>query len=271
MNQVHKLTSQSRLLDFPVEILRDILRYLDVYNLVRARRVCNYIRKVIKSSSELLYSIDLKHFNAIPAPSIPSSDIPTLRKSLLRSESAWQRAEYSQRDPIVIPHSPNMRQWSCGVMGFPVESLQQIVFFQPQLEDGRSYTMNLRRWNCRLDGLSVISHYNFSVTEDLVILIVRAPSGDGHAYDVIFRSLSGEKAHPEVASTCVKALDNVVDLESFSPFTLISSVFGDYYGVLFRNVNKLNRGVADFLQIWNWKSKDTFQVSISPSVIFCDR
>jgi hypothetical protein len=67
----------------------------------------------------------------------------------------------------------------------------------------------------------------------------------------------------------VKALDNEADLELFNPDALRSSIFGDYFGVLFRNVNKANGGVADFLQIWNWKSKDTFQVSETPSVVFC--
>ncbi|KAG2066981.1 hypothetical protein BDR04DRAFT_1144583 [Suillus decipiens] len=247
MSQVHHVTS--KLLDFPVEILLDILGHLNVHNLVRARRVCNYIRQVIDSSLELLYSMDLEYFKAIPVPSIPGSDcsIPTLRKSLLRSESAWQRAEYSKRHPIVIPRPPNMHRWSCGVLGFLVEPLQQIVFFQPQLEDGHSNTTTLRQWSCQLD--SAISHYNFSVAEDLVILFVKAPSG----------SLSQDKVHPEAAFTSVKALDNEVDLELLNPYSLRSLVFGDYYGVLFRNVNKANGGLADFLQIWNWKSKDTFQ------------
>ncbi|KAG2360901.1 hypothetical protein BDR07DRAFT_1486460 [Suillus spraguei] len=259
MNQVHQLTSKLRLLDFPVEIVIDILGRLNVYDLVRARRVSNYIRQIIDSSSELLYSIDLEYFNAIPVPPTPGSDIPTLHKSLLQSESAWQRAEYSQRHPINILYSPNMHRWSCSVMGFPVESQQQIVFLQPQLEDRHSNTMSLREWNCKLDSPSVISHYNFSVAEDLVILLVRAPSRERYAYDVIFRSLSENKVHPEVAFSSVKALDDEVDSESFNPFTPISSIFGDYYGVLFRKVNKVNGGIADFLQIWNWKSKDTFQ------------
>ncbi|KAG2044614.1 hypothetical protein BDR03DRAFT_939546 [Suillus americanus] len=58
MNQVRRVTLG--LLDLPVEILLDILGHLDVYELVRARQVCNDIRHVINSSSELLYSIDLE-------------------------------------------------------------------------------------------------------------------------------------------------------------------------------------------------------------------
>lgn len=197
MNQVHHIAT--RLLDFPMEIILDILSHLDVHDLVRARRVstklsesvsellnqslqvCNDIRQAIDSSSELLYSMDLEYFNATPVPSIPGSDysIPTLRKSLLQSESAWQKAEYSKRNPIAIPHPPSMHQWSCGVLGFPVESLQQIMFFQPQLADGHSNTINLRQWSCQLDSAAALRlvHYNFSVAEDLVTLVFRAPSG----------------------------------------------------------------------------------------------
>ncbi|KAG2337603.1 hypothetical protein BDR05DRAFT_952473 [Suillus weaverae] len=261
MNQLHHVTP--RLLDFPVEILLDILGHLDVHDLVRARRVCNDVRQVIDSSSELLYLMDLEYFNAIPVPSTPGSDcsIPALRKSLLQSEAAWQKAEYSERSHIAIPHPPNMHRWSCGVLGFPVEHLQQIMFFQPQLADGHSNTTNLRQWNCQLGSVVAqrLAHYNFSAAEDLVVLLVGARSGESHAYDVIFRSLSEDKVHPEAAFASVKALDNEIDLELLNPRTLRSSIFGDYYGVLFRNVNKANGGVADFLQIWNWKSKDTFQ------------
>ncbi|KAG1748800.1 hypothetical protein EDD22DRAFT_917163 [Suillus occidentalis] len=257
MSQVHQLTPI--LVDFPVEILLDILGCLDVRDLVRARQVCNHIRQAIDSSSKLLYSIDLGYFNAIPVPSTPGSDhsIPELRKSLLRSKTAWQKAEYSQRDPIVLPHPPNMHQWSCGVLGFPAENSQQMMFFQPQLADGHSNATTLRQWNCKFD--SAVAHHQFSVAEDLMILIVRARSMESHAYDVIFRSLSEDKAHPAVAFTSLKALDNEADLELLNPSTLRSSIFGDYYGVMFRNVNKANGGVADFLQIWNWKSKDDFQ------------
>lgn len=37
MNQVHNITIQ--FLDFPAELLLDILGYLDIYDLVRARKV----------------------------------------------------------------------------------------------------------------------------------------------------------------------------------------------------------------------------------------
>ncbi|KAG2745016.1 hypothetical protein P692DRAFT_201793581 [Suillus brevipes Sb2] len=258
MSQVNHLTTT--LLDFPVEILLDILGHLDVRDLIRTRRVCNHVRQAINSSSELLYSIDLEYFNAIPVPSTPGSDrsIPALRKSLLQSESAWQKAEYSERDTIVLPHPPNMHQWSCGVLGFPTENSQQMMFFQPQLaDDGQSNATTLRQWNCEFD--STVAHHKFSVAEDLMVLIVRARSMESHAYDVIFRSLSEDEDHPAAAFASVKALDKEADLELLNPSTLRSSIFGDYYGVMFRNVNKANGGVADFLQIWNWKSKDAFQ------------
>ncbi|KAG2360895.1 NADP-dependent oxidoreductase domain-containing protein [Suillus spraguei] len=232
MNQVHQLTSKLRLLDFPVEIVIDILGRLNVYDLVRARRVSNYIRQIIDSSSELLYSIDLEYFNAIPV-------LQPLARTSQHFISRFYKANQRGREPSTLKDTPSTF----------LESQQQIVFLQPQLEDRHSNTMSLREWNCKLDSPSVISHYNFSVAEDLVILLVRAPS----------RSLSENKVHPEVAFSSVKALDDEVDSESFNPFTPISSIFGDYYGVLFRKVNKVNGGIADFLQIWNWKSKDTFQ------------
>ncbi|KAG1722953.1 hypothetical protein EDB19DRAFT_1765712 [Suillus lakei] len=250
MSQVHHVTPS--LLDFPVEILLDILGHLDVYDLVRAHQICKDVRQVIDSSSELLYMIDLKHFNAILIPSTPGLDcsIPTLRKLLLQSESAWQKAKYITRDPIVIPYLQHMYRWSCG-------GLQQIAFFQPQLADNHSDATILHQWGCKIN--SAVSHHNFSPAQDLVILLTRASLGESYAYDVIFRSLSEDKAHPVATSAVVKALDNEIDLEVFNPYNPKSSIFGNYYGVLFRNISKPDGGAADFLQIWNWKSKDTFQ------------
>jgi hypothetical protein len=84
---------------------------------------------------------------------------------------------------------------------------------------------------------------------------------ESHAYDVTFRSLSEDKVHPEAASPVVKALDNQIDLELFnSPYTQ-TMIFGDYYGLFCKYGHKVDGGLVDFLQIWNWKSKDTFQVS----------
>ncbi|KAG1732355.1 hypothetical protein EDB19DRAFT_2027004 [Suillus lakei] len=263
MSQVHHLALG--LLDLPVEILLDILDHLDVYELVRARQICKDVQQAINFSSELLYSMDLEYFNAIPVPSTPGSDctIPTLRKSLLQSESAWQNAQYSKRDPISIPCAPYMHRWSGGVLGIPMtsESLQQIKFFQNELADNHSNTTNLRQWSCQIDNTAgmELTHYNFSTAQDLVVLLARAPPGESHAYNVIFKSISEDKIHPEATTAVVSALDNVVDLQFFDPITPKSSIFGDYYGVLFKNVNKAGGGVADFLQIWNWKSKDTFQ------------
>jgi hypothetical protein len=67
-----------------------------------------------------------------------------------------------------------MHQWSCGVLGFPAENSQQMMFFQPQLADGHSNAMTLRQWNCEFD--STVAHHQFSVAEDLMVLIVRARS-----------------------------------------------------------------------------------------------
>ncbi|KAG1747613.1 hypothetical protein EDB19DRAFT_277364 [Suillus lakei] len=83
-----------------------------------------------------------------------------------------------------------------------------------------------------------------------------------------FSDRSQRTVHPAAAFTAVKALDNEVHLELLNPYALISSIFGDYYGVLFRNVNKTDGRVADFLQIWNWKSKETFQVTKFSGFVF---
>jgi hypothetical protein len=87
-----------------------------------------------------------------------------------------------------------------------------------------------------------------------------------HAYEVAFKSLSEDKIHPEAASPLVKALDNQINPQLFScPYTQ-TMIFGDYYGLFCKYARKADGGLVDFLQIWNWKSKDA-QVSQSPLVL----
>ncbi|KAG2121444.1 hypothetical protein DEU56DRAFT_95880 [Suillus clintonianus] len=253
------------LLDCPVEILLKIFGHLDVYELVRARQICNYTQQAIDSSLEFLYSIDLKYFHAIPVtvPGSADTDVQGLRQSLRQRESAWQNAQYSSNALDPVPCPLVMYRWSSGVLGFPVAFLgrqvgqtKRILFLQPQPADGHSSAPNLRQWSCQVDH--PFPHFNFSPAQDLMVYLAEAPWGANHAFDVCFRSLSEDNVHPEAVSPVLKAIDKDIDLELFNLFVQKSSIFGDYYGVLFRNVIRTN-GAADFLQIWNWKSKDAFQ------------
>ncbi|KAG1868260.1 hypothetical protein DFJ58DRAFT_858717 [Suillus subalutaceus] len=221
MNQVRHVTLG--LLDLPVEILLDMLGHLDVYELVRAcqvAQVCNDIRHVIDPFSELLYSIDLEFFNAIPVPSPgPDRTVSSLRKSLRQSESTWQKAECIKRHPISMPKMPpGTYQWSCGILAFPLpgESLQQITFFQPQPADSdHANSTSSCQWGCQIDR--AVSHYTTSPLQNLLIVLVRAPLGSLGYNNVhqgrvtpmmLFSDHSEDKVHPEAASAVVKALDN---------------------------------------------------------------
>ncbi|KAG1748360.1 uncharacterized protein EDB91DRAFT_1344906 [Suillus paluster] len=247
------------LLNFPVEILLDIFSYLDAYELVRARKVCNDIRQVIDSSSELLYLIDLKYFNTLPDPLLDSdSTIGTRRKLLQQSETAWQKAEYSKMNHIPVPYPPELIGWSGGILGLPSESHEQITFVQPALSDKHTHAAKWEQRSCKIDS-TVLMGYRCSPAQDLVVILSRATSGESHPYDVAFRSLSEDKAHPEAAVAVAKALDNQVDMALSDPFNPKQVLFGDYYGLLSKRAHKAGGGVVDFLQIWNWKSKDAFQ------------
>lgn len=260
MDQVHNTI---KFMDFPAELLLQILGHLDLYDLIRARKVCSDIRHLIDSSSELQYLIDVRYFNVIPI-SLPSCDIDiaTRRQLLQKSETAWQKAKYAQRNSVPMPLSyfPDNYRWSCGVLGIPAKTLGQIIFIKPTLSDSDTHTVSLQQHSCKIDSIA-FTGYSFSPEQDLVAIHSRAARGESHAYNVIFRSLSEDKVHPEAAFPLVKALDNQIDSGLFkSPYTQ-AMIFGDYYGLLCKFAHKADGGLADFLQIWNWKSKDAFQVS----------
>lgn len=256
MNQVHNIPV--KFLEIPAELLLDILGYLDIYDLVRARKVCSDIRQLVDSSSELQYSIDIQYFNAIPA-SLPSCDIDvaTRRQLLRKSETAWQNAEYSHRYSIPMSYRPDNYRWSCGTLGVPKKSIAQIKFVQPALSDKDTSTTNLQQRSCKIDS-TAFEGYSFSPAQDLVAILSKSAYGERHAYDVTFRSLSEDKPHPEAASPVVKALDYQIVGRFDSPYTQ-TAIFGDYYGLFCKYGRKADGRVVDFLQIWNWKSKDTFQ------------
>lgn len=211
--------------------------------LTRSLQVCNDVRHVVDSSSELLYLIDLKYFSAIPVPG-PDRTVSSLHKSLRQSQFAWQKAEYFKRSPTSMPFIPlGTFIWSCGILGFQVTA-QKISFFQPELADSdHSNSKNSRQWGCQIN--SAVSHYNILPSQDLLTLIVRAFRGtvvpsscisamlyqrasrEDHGCNVIVRSLAENKVHPKAASAVVKALDNEVDLDNLELFnspTLESSI-----------------------------------------------
>lgn len=157
-----------------------------------------------------------------------------------------------------MSYSPDNYRWSSGILGIPVKSLEQIKFVQPALSDKDTHTTNLRQRSCKIDS-TAFEGYSFSPVQDLVAILSRASPGESYAYDVTFRSLSEDKVHPEAASPVVKALDNQIHSELFnSPYTQ-TMIFGDYYGLFCKYAFKADGDLVDFLQIWNWKSKDAFQ------------
>jgi len=254
MNQVHNITTT--FMDFPAELLLKIVGYLDAYDLVRARKICSDIRQLIDSSSELQYLIDVRYFNATPA-SLPSCDIAvaTRRQLLQKRETAWQTVQYSQTNSNPLSFSPDNYRWSCGILGIPMKPLGQITFVQPASSDRNTHTTTLRQRVCKIKS-TVFEGYCFSPAQDLVAILSRAAPRASHAYEVAFKSLSEDKIHPEAASPLVKALDNQINPQLFScPYTQ-TMIFGDYYGLFCKYARKADGGLVDFLQIWNWKSKD---------------
>ncbi|KAG1879599.1 hypothetical protein C8R48DRAFT_767849 [Suillus tomentosus] len=259
MNQVRPATLG--LLDLPVEILVYILSHLDGYELARARRVCHDIRHMIDSSSELSYSIDLKYFNSTPDPSPgPDHTVSSLRKSLQQSEFAWQKAEYFKSNPVSIPYTVHITHkvfmWSCGILALDVRNENRLKFLQAQVTDlDHSNSTSLREWDYQFDGEFPLC--DFSPTQNLLVCLVRASTGESHARDLIFRSLSEpDEVHPEAGSAVVKTIDKEVNFESLDPSTVSFSIFGNYCGILFPDVLNADGYLEDILQIWNWKSKD---------------
>lgn len=140
-------------------------------------QICSDIRQLIDSSSELQYAIDIQYFNAIPA-SLPSRDVDVAsRRQLLRkSETAWQKAEYTQRYSIPMSYRPDNYRWSCGTLGVPAKSLAQIKFVQPTLSDKNTQTTDLRQRNCKIDSIA-FEGYSFSPAQDLVAILSRSAPG----------------------------------------------------------------------------------------------
>jgi hypothetical protein len=146
-------------------------------SLTERPQISSDIRQLIDSSSELQYLIDIRYFNAIPA-SLPGCDIAiaTRHQLLRKSETAWQNAEYSQRHSIPMSYSPDNYRWSCGILGIPAKSLEQIKFVQPALSDKDTHTTNLRQRSCKIDS-AAFEGYSFSPAQDLVAILSRAAPG----------------------------------------------------------------------------------------------
>ncbi|OJA08006.1 hypothetical protein AZE42_01093 [Rhizopogon vesiculosus] len=251
------------LVDLPVDILLHILVYFDVYDLVRARRICNTLRRVIDSSEKLLYAIDLKYYRMIHLPG-SASPIATRRRLLRQSETAWQKAEYSQRCHIPFPYPDAHHKWSCGVLG--IATPEEIKFIQPPPSPSdHTDTTAWRQWSHKIDESGMVDHC-FSPVQDLLVLIIRVHQGEDHDYEVSFRSLSEDKVHPDAASAVLKVPDAQaqVDFEFLHYSDVEGKLFGDYFGLICKNV-RLDGATVDVLQVWKWKAKDWCQVKLFDS------
>jgi hypothetical protein len=133
------------------------------------------LRQVIDSSEKLLYAIDLKYFHMIPAIS-PGSvlSITTRRKLLRQSETAWQKAKYSQRCHIPLPDLYTDHQWSHGVLLIAVPEQMNFVQLPLSVSD-HTDTTKWRQWSCKTNG--VILDRCFSPLQDLLVLLTSAPPG----------------------------------------------------------------------------------------------
>ncbi|KAJ7860249.1 hypothetical protein B0H14DRAFT_2506427 [Mycena olivaceomarginata] len=177
--------------DVPLEILSEILGFLDAKTLLSCSSVCNLWNDVVKASPELQYTIELWADGMVCGPSGALTHTETL-EALYQKRTAWKNLEWTSKTVIEIEPLISCLAYEL-VAGLFVQqengpdflaiSLPRIVD-EPQTA---RYTYSI--------GPTLQSFEDFAIdpTQDLIVRFHRLP--DDLAY-LECRTLSSQESHP---------------------------------------------------------------------------
>ncbi|KAG2039094.1 hypothetical protein BDR03DRAFT_860704 [Suillus americanus] len=246
----------TRLVQLPPELLYLILSPLDACDLVRVRQTCKALKVMIDNSETLQYVIDLRYFQMIPMGT-SEMDVPpaTCRKRLRQHDAAWQRFEYKQKCTLPSMMLGPIFEFLGGVYGSAGEDCIHFTRL-PSATDSN----DLHCWSHPVDATTSVD-FTFCAAQDLLVVVAYSPDPRTHAYDIHLRSLTTNDVHADAAQPILKALDkDIIDREIIQSTGHVNvQIMGNYISMLLWNIVVNESMVGDYMQMWDWKSKNGYQ------------
>ncbi|KAG1745156.1 hypothetical protein EDB19DRAFT_1632240 [Suillus lakei] len=251
--------STRTLVQLPPELLHHALSFLDSYDLVRVRKTCKTLKRIVDNSEMLQYIIDLGYFQMIPMGS-SDTDVPpvTRRKRLRLYDAARQRVEFKLKYTLPFPmlQFDHIYAFGGGIYGAVVENCFHFARLPSDASD--SGDVDCHCWSHPIDVTTLVN-FTFCAAQDLLIVVARSPYLQSHVYDIYLRSLTTNDTHPDAAQPFLKALDRYGHQMQDSWHCKKLQIIGNYIGILCWAFIATVNDALDIIQVWDWKSKEGYQ------------
>ncbi|GJE97779.1 F-box protein [Phanerochaete sordida] len=226
----------------PAELIAQILRHLDVLNLVRCRKLSRLFRDVIDTTAQLQYQIDLELTGNIDKCDSHVSVASRLER-LRRSTHAWRLFDWTLEafGPVLQESCAHISGsilaqmgGDCTLICSQLPSRHRDILYKETKYDGF--------------GFEVIE-YTLDQGQDLLVLVEETTDGHEYFFNLHFRSLESHSVHPLGSPVQITAPIDTRDL--LQDRCLDIMVSDDYIGMMVYEDTFLQ---STELWIWNWKT-----------------
>ncbi|GLB42377.1 hypothetical protein LshimejAT787_1103920 [Lyophyllum shimeji] len=247
-------------MSLPVELMCNILSFLDSVDLVRCTVVTKRLRKAILESSRLQYTIELAKHRMVPL--LPPSAAPpyvSRLKILLDRERAWKTLRWNGRYNLKLPPTGSVYEFVGGLYGNGREDDRRVTASISFLElptrgwascekgDGAA---DLKTWMHPMSDIIIID-FTMDPSQDMLVLVALAEPGSKYVYDVHLRTLSTNEPHPRAPLSSLPCLlkpaHTLLTTEHIAAVRV--QVSGDLVALL---VKEIHDGIGAHLEIWDW-------------------
>ncbi|RPD53899.1 hypothetical protein L226DRAFT_469953 [Lentinus tigrinus ALCF2SS1-7] len=229
------MTRSIGLLDLPRELLVDILKYLDLRDLLRCNTVCPALREVIKESFELQYQIELVADGLVDGTRCTLSTSERLAR-LLELRARWRYLDWTGVKHISAPAMCQAYELVDGVfassMGNGLSGSRHLAL--TWLPTTREEERTVER-----EDLGVtVRDFAIDPSQDLMALVI---ADEVASFNIHLRTMSENKPHPRAAKPELKAPIPFQVGNSF--IQIVDDIVGTFFWV---------HGPG--LLIWNWRT-----------------
>ncbi|EAU89499.2 hypothetical protein CC1G_07725 [Coprinopsis cinerea okayama7 len=245
----------------PLELVCNILSYLDCLDLVQCQYVSRVFRKLIVETSLLNYIIELHKNGMVSVVSKKDTSTYASRLHLLRErERNWRMLGWRRRCTINLPPTGSLYEFVGGVYANGREGENRVTASISFLElpsigiptDGKEGTIlaSLQSWTHVMPDFNIVD-FTMDPVQDLLVLVVVAPPESPHVYDLHIRSLKTNQPHPKAPRSVFPCLPKPGNHpQAIEVVTAVRvQVCGDLVALLIKEVFDNSGG---YLEIWNW-------------------
>ncbi|KAI0682113.1 hypothetical protein C8T65DRAFT_301266 [Cerioporus squamosus] len=223
------------LVQLPQELLVELLKHLELLDLLRCKAVCSILRDVTNDSLELQYRIELAADGLVDGVGCNLSTAERLAR-LLELRARWHYLDWTDVKPIRAPAMCQAYELVDGVfassMGIGLSGSRHLslTWLPTRAEEGRTVER---------DDLGVtVRDFAIDPSQDLMALVI---ADEFASFNIHLRTMSENKPHPRAAKAELKAPIPFQVGNSF--IQIVDDIVGTFFWV---------HGPG--LLIWNWRT-----------------